>query len=453
VPFSSDAVRDLSQSFSGDLLQPADAAYDSARRVHNGLIDRKPALIARCRGAADVIDAIGFARAAGLEIAVRGGGHNVGGRATVDGGAMIDLSPMRGVVVDPQRRRATAQGGVLWREFNRETQLYGLATTGGVVSTTGIAGLTLGGGFGWLMPKYGYALDNLRAADVVTADGKLLRASDTEHPDLFWAIRGGGGNFGIVTSFEYALHEVGPTVYGGLVVHPFARAKEVFHFFREASASASDDEMMVAALLTGPDGSKAAGIAVCHVGQPAAAEKAFKPLKAFGPPIMDTIGPVPYAVFNTVLDASFPRGALNYWKAQFLKSLSDEAIDALIAAFDRCPTPMGQVLVEHFHGAGTRVPLDATACTLRSGGYNAAIIGQWADAGQTPACTAWTRESFASLQPFLSATRYVNYLGDEDQENAAASIYGPNLRRLQQVKAVYDPGNVFHRNVNITPEG
>ena len=287
-------LEQLAPTFTGRLLQPADAGYDDARRVHNGLIDKRPALIARCHGTADVVDAVKLARTLNLEIAVRGGGHNVGGRGTIDSGLMIDLAPMKGIHVSPTGRTARAQGGVLWKEFNRETQLHGLATTGGVVGTTGIAGLTLGGGLGWLMPKYGLALDNLKSVEVVMADGSVRRASADENADLFWAIRGGGGNFGIVTSFKYTLHSVGPMIAGGLVAHPFPNGKDVLRFFRDTCESLPDEMMMVAGLMTAPDGSgnKLVGLVAAHAGSLAAGEAALKPIKAFGPPVLDAMGPI-----------------------------------------------------------------------------------------------------------------------------------------------------------------
>jgi FAD/FMN-containing dehydrogenase len=451
VAFPLEAVNDLASSFTGELLQPTDTAYDDARRVHNGLVDKRPALIARCRGAADVADAVKLARRTGLEIAVRGGGHNVAGRATVEAGLMIDLSQMRGIHVDPAARTARAQGGVLWKAFNRETQAHGLATTGGVVSSTGVAGLTLGGGIGWLMPKYGLALDNLLSVDVVTADGSLLRASEDENPDLFWALRGGGGNFGVATSLEYAVHPVGPVIAGGLVAYPFAKAPEVLRFFREACADLPDEMMLVAGLITGPDGGKLVGIVACHCGDLETGLAALQPIKAFDAPVLDTVGPVPYGVLNTVLDESFPKGALNYWKAQFVRELSDESIDTLVDAYARCPSPMAQIVVEHFHGAASRVPVDATACALRVEGFNVVLASQWNDATQTAPCVAWGRASYEAMRPFFGSTRYVNYLADDEFDGAAAAVYGPNLPRLRAIKAQYDPENVFHLNVNIAP--
>jgi FAD/FMN-containing dehydrogenase len=322
------AVTELIPSFSGRLLQPDDALFDEARRVHNGLVDKRPGVIARCLGAADVVDALGLAKKIGLEVAVRGGGHNVGGRGTIDGGLLIDLSLMKGLYVDPKARTARAEGGTLWKEFNRATQLHGLATTGGVISSTGIAGLTLGGGLGWLMAKYGMALDNLLSVELVLADGKVVRASSDEHPDLFWAVRGGGGNYGVATSLEFRLHPVGPMVMGGLVAHPVSAAKDLLSLYRDLTATASDDLTLFFALLTGPDGvTKLAAIVAGHIGPQDRADAELRPVKAFGKPAMDVIGPMPYSVLNSMLDASFPRGARNYWKSHFIDRLTDDAID------------------------------------------------------------------------------------------------------------------------------
>ena len=345
VPSVADAAAELANTFTGQLLKPTDGGYDEARRVHNGLIDKRPALIARCRGVADVADAVKLTRKLGLEVAVRGGGHNVAGRATIDGGLMIDLSPMKGIHVDSKNRTVRAQGGVTWGELNRETQLHGLAVTGGVVSSTGVAGLTLGGGLGWLMGKYGLALDNLRSVELVTADGKVVRASNDEEPELFWAVRGGGGNFGIVTSFEFMLHPVGPMVTGGLIAHPFDRASDLLKFYRDQTKSLPDEHTIFGGLIHAPDGSgtKLAAMVTCHCGPLADGEKAMQPLKQFGSPAMDALGPMPYAQLNGMLDAAYPKGALNYWKSSFLKHLSDEAIDTMVGCFARCPTPMGAI--------------------------------------------------------------------------------------------------------------
>jgi len=443
----------LAPSFTGRLLQPADAEYDDARRVHNGLVDKHPAIIARCRGVADVCDAVKLARALELEVSVRGGGHNVAGYAVIDDGLMIDLALMKGIHVDPRARVARAQGGVLWSEFNRETQIYGLATTGGVIGSTGISGLTLGGGLGWLMPKYGLALDNLRSAEMVMADSSVTRASADENAELFWAIRGGGGNFGIAASFEYALHPVGPMIAGGLVAHPLAKAVEVFKFFREQCASAPDELMLLVGLIHAPDGSgeKLVAIVAAHCGSLSDGDAALRPFKAFGPPIMDAMGPISYCAQNALFDAALPKGALNYWNSQFLTGLSDEAIRVLVDGFESCESPMSQIFVEHFHGAASRVPVSATACAMRLTGFNVGIISQWMDPRQNDACIAWCRGTFGALKPFLAAARYVNYLDHDEVGDPVSAAYGPNYSRLRELKAKYDPENVFHTNVNIRP--
>ncbi len=449
-----DAVTTLAATFTGQVLRPGDPGYDEVRKVHNGLIDKRPAVIARCRGLADIVDAVKVAPDEKLEVAVRGGGHNVAGRATIDGGMMIDLSLMKGIHVDPKARTARAQGGLTWNEFNRETQLHGLATTGGVVSTTGIAGLTLGGGLGWLMGKYALALDNLLSVDLVLADGRILTASKDDHPDLFWAVRGGGGNFGVAASLEYRLHPVGPIVTGGLIAYPFSAAWDVLRFFRDVTASLPDEFTVFGGLIHAPDGSgtKLAAIVLCHCGPLGAGEKAAQPIKKFGAPIMDVIGPMPYAQVNSMLDAGYPRGALNYWKSNFLSSLSDEAIRTMIDCFAKCPTPMGQLLLEHFHGAVTRVGVTDTAFPHRAAGINLLVLSEWMDPKDNAACTAWARESYTAMQPFMGSGRYVNYLGDDERGDAVAAAYGPNHRRLQQIKAQYDPENFFHTNQNIRPQ-
>src|SRR6266542_1776203 len=443
-----DTFIELASRFSGELLQPADAGYEEIRKV-----DKRPLLIARCRGVADVVDAVKLARKLNLEVAVRGGGHNVAGRATVDGGLMIDLAPMKGIHVDWHARTARAQGGVNWAELNRETQLHSLAVTGGVVSTTGIAGLTLGGGLGWLMSKYGLALDNLRSVELVTAEGSVVRASNDEEADLFWALRGGGGNFGVATSFEYQLHPVGPTITGGLVAHPFERARDVLRFFRDFTASLPDEFTVFGGLIHAPDGSgaKLAAMVTCHCGSLAAGETATRPLKQFGPPVMAATGPMPYCQLNGMLDAAYPKGALNYWKSSFLSQLSDDAIDAMIDCFARCPTPMGQLLLEYFHGAATRVGIGDTAFPHRADGHNLVVISEWMDPANTERCIAWARETYSKMEPFMASGRYVNYLADDETGDPIAAAYGPNYGRLQELKRKYDPSNFFHMNQNIRP--
>ena len=367
---------------------------------------------------------------------------------------MIDRSLRKGIRVDPNARTVRAEGGATWAELNRETQLHCLAVTGGVVSSTGIAGLTLGGGIGWLMGKYGLALDNLQSVDLVTADAQVVTVRQDNHPDLFWAVRGGGGNFGVATSFEYRLYPVGPTITGGIVAHPFERARDVLRFFRDCTASLPDEHAVVAGLIHAPDGSgtKLAAMVSCHCGPLAEGEAAMRPLKTFGPPIMDSIGPMPYCQLNSMLDAAYPKGALNYWKSSFLAQLSDDAIDAIVEAFERCPTPMGQLLLEHFHGAATRVGVSETAFPLRNEGFNFLALGEWVDPAETDRCIAWVRQSYAEIERFFSSGRYVNYLGDDESgDDPVAAAYGPNYRRLQAIKTRYDPSNFFHINQNIRP--
>ena len=453
IATSTDAIAELAKTFGGKLLQQGDAGYDEARKVHNGLIDKRPAVIARCRGSADIAEAVKLGRSLGLEIAVRGGGHNVAGKATVDGGLMIDLAAMTGIHVDAAKRTLRAQGGCTWGDVNRESQIHGLAVTGGLISTTGVAGLTLGGGIGWLMSKHGLALDNLLSVEVVTAEGKVVNASAEENADLFWALRGGGGNFGVAASLQFKLHPVGPIVTGGLVVHPIAKARDMLRFFRDTARKLSDDMGLVGTLTHAPDGSgtPVAALAAAHCGNLAEGEAAVKPIKAFGPPIMDVLGPIPYSALNGMLDGGYPKGALNYWKSSFLSELSDAAIDTMIGCFESCPTPMGALVLEHFHGAVCRIDPAATAFPHRSEGYNFLILGQWMDHAGNARCIAWVRETFEAMAPFRSAHRYINYLGDDEAQDEVASAYGANYRRLREVKSKYDPDNVFHLNQNIRP--
>ena len=442
---------DLRGSFGGLLLEPGDAGYDETRRLHNGMIDKRPALIARCRSTADVIDGLSLARSAGVEVAVRGGGHGVAGRASTDGGLMLDLSPMKGIHVDPRRRTVRAEPGLTWREFNRAAAVHGLATTGGVVSSTGIAGLTLGGGIGWLMGRYGLTVDNLVSADVVTAAGDVLTASDDEHTDLFWALRGGGGNFGVVTSFEYRAHPVRKVV-AGPVLYPLSDARGALAFHREFSATVPDDLTVGAALLHAPDGSgtKVAALMPCHCGEPATADDDLKPLRAHGTPVADLVAAMPYPTVNTLLDPAFPNGALNYWKSGFLPELSHEAIDVLVDAFERVPSTMTGIFLDHLHGAATRVAPDATAFPHRQEAFSVLILGQWANPSGTDATIGWVRETFELLRPHLSDARYTNFLAADDT-GVERQGYGNNYERLADIKRIYDPDNVFRLNHNIEP--
>ncbi|HJP66719.1 MAG TPA: FAD-binding oxidoreductase [Actinomycetota bacterium] len=442
----------LRSSISGEVLGPDDAGYDDVRRIHNGLIDRRPAVIARCRSSSDIAAAIGFARANDLDISVRGGGHNVAGLAVIDDALMVDLSLMKSVEVDPDARTVRAEGGVIWAEFNDATHAHGLATTGGIISTTGIAGLTLGGGLGWLMPTFGLAADNLIGVELVTADGEILQVDAESHPDLFWALKGGGGNFGAVASFTYGLHPLSE-VTGGLVAHPFDAARDVLAFYRDFTASISDNLMVVSGLVHAPDGSGVplSVFGVCHVGPPDEADRELQPLLGFGNPVLTAVERMPYPQVNTLLDDGFPRGALNYWKSSFLDGLSAEAIDTLAKRFPASPSPMTGMVMEHFHGAATRVPVSETPVPHREPGYNLLIASVWMDPETTDANVVWTRETYAALEPYLARRRWLNYLGNDESPDAVASAYGPNSARLAEIKRRYDPDNVFHANQNIKP--
>jgi FAD/FMN-containing dehydrogenase len=436
----------------GSVLDPDHAGYDAARAVHNGLVDRKPALIVRARSTQDVVATLAFARSGGFEVSVRGGGHNVAGRAVTDGGVMIDLAEMKTITVDPAQGTVTAQGGVTWNELNEAAANHGLAVTGGAVSTTGIAGYTLGGGLGWLMGKYGLACDNLKAVELVTAAGDVLQVDAESHPDLLWALRGGGGNFGVATSLTYCLHPLS-TVTGGLIAHPIDAAPDLLRFYRDAVADVSDDLTVFAGLVHAPDGSgaKLAALVVCHAGDPDTASKELAPFLSFGSPVMTQVGPMPYPRMNTLLDAGYPTGSLNYWLSSFTRGLPDALIDAVFERFATVPSPMTAILFEHFHGAVTRVGPTDTAVPHRESGWNLLIPSVWTDPSATEANIRWTRETYAALAPHLAARRWLNYLGDDQAQDAVQAAYGPNYQRLCEIKRRYDPGNVFHLNHNIAP--
>jgi FAD/FMN-containing dehydrogenase len=443
----------LADAFSGRLLLPGDDAYETARRVHNGMIDRRPSVIACCAGTADVVDALDFAIRHDLEIAVRGGGHNVAGRAVVDDGMMIDLSPMKGIRVDPAARCVRVEAGVTWGEFNGETQRHGLATTGGAVSSTGVAGLTLGGGFGFLMGRHGFTIDTLTAVEVVTAGGKVLRASKEENSDLFWGVRGGGGNFGIATSFEFMLHPIGPVVNGGMIAYPIDRSSDMLRFYRDLTSAAPDDLTVAASLTHSPDGSgqQLAAMLVCHCGPADEATAALHPIKAFGAPIVDRLGPISYTSLNQMLDASFPKLALNYWKSCFLGELTDDVIAVMREQFASCPSPMSKLILEHFHGAALQPKPTDTAFPHRDRGYSVLIIAQWSDPKDNAPNIAWAKETFAALEPFTRHGAYSNYMADDEPSSGVKRAFAENLPRLQMLKDLYDPNNLFRNNQNIPP--
>jgi FAD/FMN-containing dehydrogenase len=445
-------VRELETRVSGPVVLPHHEAYDEMRAVFNGLIDKRPALIVRCRTPRDVAAAIAFARREGMEISVRGGGHNVAGRAVSEGGVMIDLAEMKAISVDPERCTATAQGGVTWAELNDACAAYGLAVTGGAVSTTGIAGLTLGGGLGWLMAKYGLAADNLTAVELVTAGGEVISVDATSQPDLFWALRGGGGNFGIATAFTYQLHPL-VTVTGGLIAHPLDAAPAMLRFYRDAVAEASDDLTVFAGLVHAPDGSgaKLSAMVVCHTGDPDTAARDLEPFTTFGSPAVVQVGPMPYPVMNTLLDGAFPQGSLNYWLASFTRGMPDGLIDSAVERFAVTPSSMTAMVFEHFHGAVTRIGETETAVPHRAPGWNLFIPSVWTDPADTEANVRWTRETYGALRPYFGERRWLNYLGDDEADDAILAAYGPNHARLREIKRRWDPENVFHLNHNITP--
>jgi len=454
-------IQQLRASVRGEVILPGDAAYDSARAIFNGMIDRRPAAIVRCTGAADVIGAIRLARREGLPLAVRGGGHNVAGNALCDGGLVVDLSRMKGIRVDPAKRVAQAQPGLTWGEFDHETQAFGLATTGGLVSTTGIAGFTLGGGIGWLAREHGLTCDNLISADVVLPDGQLVHASETEHADLLWGLCGGGGNFGIVTSFELRLHPVGPMVTGGLVLHPIARARELLQFCRDYLAGAPDQLTALIVFLTAPPapfvpaafhGAKMAAVAVCYTGPSATAEEVLRPLKTFGPPVVEHIGPVPYVTLQSMFDASAPPGLQNYWKSEYITGLSDGVIDLLIDSAGQMASPLSAVHVHQLGGAISRLPEEATAFGHRRAPYLVNIIAMWPDrSAAAEPHVQWARSLWAALQPYSAGGAYVNFMTGEEGHDRVRAAYGQNYDRLAALKAKYDPTNLLRFNQNIRP--
>ena len=448
------AVEKFKDSLRGDLLRPGEAGYDEARKVWNGMIDKRPALIARCAGVADVIHCVNFALENTLLVAVRGGGHNIAGNAVCDGGLVIDLSRMKSVRVDPARRTARAEPGLTWGEFDRETQAFGLATTGGQISTTGVAGLTLGGGWGHLARKYGLTSDNLLSVDLVTADGRFLTASVAENADLFWGVRGGGGNFGVVTSFDYQLHPVGP-VLGGIVAYPFQKAKEVLELFRELTIAAPDELASGVVLISLPDRTPVAGIVLCYNGPVAEGERVLKPLRTFDHPLVDQIGPIPYTAAQQLIDAFYPFGLQNYWKSSFLKEISDEAIDTMVAYCAERPSPMCHGLIEHqLGGAVRRADREVTAFNHRDVEYCFTSLGVCPDPTEAEQCVRWAQEFWDAMQPGSTGGVYVNYLGreaDEGPERIKAA-YGPEkYARLVALKNRYDPANLFRVNQNIKP--
>ncbi|HEY7069542.1 MAG TPA: FAD-binding oxidoreductase [Acidimicrobiales bacterium] len=443
------ALDSLAAQLRGALVRPADPAYDPTRAVFNGMIDRRPLAVVRCAGPSDVARGITFAREHDLVVSVRGGGHSVAGTAVCDGGIMLDLSGMKAVRVDPDSRTARAEPGLTLGELDHETQAWGLATPLGAVSMTGIAGLTLGGGLGWLNGAYGLTCDNLLAADVVTADGRLVRASAAENEDLFWGLRGGGGNFGVVTSFEYRLHPVAVVLAGGLS-YPLAEAPEVLRFYDSFVKAAPDELSTAASLAVAEDGQLAVTVVVCYCGPVDAGERVLRPLRTFRSPIEDTIQPMPYAELQAVSDPGYPSGQLHYWKSGFLRDLTDEAIQTMVHFVEQMPSPATGVGLQQMHGVASRTHPSATAFPHRAEQFDFLILSQWPDPADTERNIEWTRELFAAMAPHLEDAVYVNNLGNEGEDRVRAA-YGPHYERLAALKAKYDPTNFFRMNHNVQP--
>jgi hypothetical protein len=444
-------IATLRAGLRGGLLLSGDEGYEGARRVWNGNVDRRPALIARCADAADVQQAVSFASRQGVLVSVRGGGHSAPGYGTNDGGLVIDLSSMKAISVNPGKRTARAEGGVLWRELDSQTQAHGLATTGGTVSNTGIGGLTLGGGMGWLMGKHGLTIDNLLSADVVMANGQLCKASATEHPDLFWALRGGGGNFGVVTAFEYRLHPVSQ-VLGGMLIYPLDKATEVLRFYRDFCPTLPDEAEANAALLTSPDGIPVAALLLGYNGPIEEGEKILAPARRFGKPVADMISPMPYSARQVMLDApNAEHGLHRYWRSAFTEQISDALIEELVASAAKFSSPLSALIFFYLHGAGTRVPASETAFAARRPQWDFDAIGQWTEASESAAHIAWLRDIWSRAEPHLQGSAYVNHIAADDQPEKVRASFGDNYRRLRELKSVFDPTNLFRVNANIPP--
>lgn len=459
--FKTETIDKLRESIRGKVLTAESGEYHEARKIWNAMIDKRPALIVCCAGAADVVRAVRFAGEHKLLVAVRGGGHNIAGNAVCDGGLMIDLTPMKSVRIDTKGMTARVEPGVTLGEFDRDAQAFGLATPVGINSTTGISGLTLGGGFGWLSRKLGLTIDNLISADVVTAAGELVKASEIENPDLFWGIRGGGGNFGIVTSFEFRLHKVGPEVLAGLIIHPLDAAKDVLRFYRDFIKTTPQEFVCWFVLRKAPPlpflpaewhGKEILALAVCYAGDVKEGERVAKPLRAFGKPVADIIGPMPFVAWQTILDPLLAPGMRNYWKSHDFRELSDGLIDTLITYARRIPDPQTEIAFAHLGEGVTKVAKEATAYTHRDAAFVVNVHGRWDNPANDTKCIGWARELFQAAAPFATGGVYVNFMTQEEQDRVR-SAYGSNYDRLVTLKKKYDPNNLFRLNQNILPEG
>jgi FAD/FMN-containing dehydrogenase len=459
IHLGSEAISLLRQSLRGDVCLPGEPGYDEARTIWNAMIDRRPGVVVRCKGASDIVHAVQFAREHDVLLAVRGGGHNIAGNAVCEGGLLVDLSLMRSVRIDSVRRTARVEPGATLGEFDKEAQSFGLATPLGINSTTGVAGLTLGGGFGWLSRKFGLAADNLISVDVVTADGKLVQASTTENADLFWALRGGGGNFGVVTSFEFHLHPVGPMVLSGLIVHPFAQANKLLAGYREVAARAPDELTVWVVLRKAPPlpflptevhGKEVLVFAVCYQGDEGAGQRALEPLRALGKPIAEMIGMQPYAAWQTAFDPLLTPGAHNYWKSHNFAELSDGLVSAITSYAGMLPTGECEIFIGQLGGATSRVAVDATAYPHRNANFVMNVHTRWREKADEKRSIDWARKLFKDASPFATGGVYVNFM-PEDEIDRVSSAYGANYARLAALKAKYDPGNLFRLNQNVQP--
>jgi len=452
-------IEELKRGFQGEVILPGDGAYDDARKIWNAMVDKRPAVIARCATTPDVARAVNFARDNGLLLAARGGGHNIAGNAICDDGLVVDLSRMKAAQVDTGRRRATIEGGATLADFDAATQAHGLATPLGINSTTGIAGLTLGGGFGWLSRKYGMTVDNLESAEVVTAAGQVVRASATEHPDLFWALQGGGGNFGVVTRFEFRLHPVGPNVLSGLIVYSASEAKRVLQQYREFIAKAPDELTVWTVLRQAPPlpflpekvhGKEIIALALIHAGDPKQGEALIPPLRQFGTVLGEHVGVQPYTAWQQAFDPLLTAGARNYWKSHNFATLQDGLFDAIVVAVGALPSPQCEIFIGALGGATMRPAPSATAYAHRDARFVMNVHGRWEDPADDKRGIAWARDFFRAAAPFATGGVYVNFLTADEGDRVRAA-YGPNYERLAQVKRKYDPGNLFRMNQNIEP--
>lgn len=449
-------------SFHGQVITPSDSDYESACKVWNGMIDKHPAYIARCKDEKDVENAVNFARTNKLAVAVRGGGHNVAGFSTCDDGIVIDLTNMKNADVDPQAQTIVAGPGLTWGEFDKATQVHGLATTGGLVTTTGIAGFTLGGGFGWLVRKLGLTIDNLLSAEVVLANGKRVTASPTENQDLFWGIRGGGGNFGIVTSFKYKLSPVGPEVYGGAIFHPIAKAKELLQFYRKWAPTTPEELSTTVAFLTAPPepfvpkelvGTQMIAVALCYLGSKEDGDKVIDPLRKFAPPAIDLAGPIPYTVLQGMFDGSAPKGIHSYWRTEHLQDLTDNLLDILAEQTSslKSLSPFTAVHVHHWEGAVKKANAKESAFSHRDTRFVMNIIGAWTAEEDPDKHIKWVRSFSDLIKPFGSGSQYFNFIADATEEKVKAAFDADKYKKLVELKNKYDPNNLFHLNQNIKP--